>query len=545
MGNKIKTNSFKITIGSNPILIDERFTLIKGKFSQKSLEPYVSSIFPELLKDIDSIPIKKLINAQISRSDKLRSLRKSTNLLKILNNHKYLMTSNIDIISRYNEVMKSLILMFKYNVLLKKKEELGNELIVSEKYRKLNDITARMDLLKKLNESLDKNKKKLEYLAEDFFQQQNQIDQITDSIKSCELKIQNLTSHKKKIFSYINRITREMSGTPKNQELKWEEHIEIDPNLTNSQKIKVFQKRAKDAQVEISKTNSVIKEFKLKYQELNPRYETYRQDYQKLRELINLDKNKIEDLQRTVKVELKENETGKDGFISEFDLNLIRSKQEIQDELKSVNFELTEISLPLSPADPQNPQDISQPLQFLNDINETLKIELKKAGNYSDEEEIRRIFESFNEFETSTDIIESIINIFLRKINLQTFFRIALSSDDKNFFVDIKFLRNNKEDIRYDQLTTPEKIFFNIAFYLAIEVQTNQKYIIFSNLSLPPVYNKAGSIYRTIRNIIPLFESEERLSNYNLVFILSSLEMKKEIKNLKIITIQNNEKKPK
>ncbi|MHA2122436.1 MAG: hypothetical protein ACW990_14635, partial [Promethearchaeota archaeon] len=238
MGNKIKTNSFKITIGSNPILIDERFTLIKGKFSQKSLEPYVSSIFPELLKDIDSIPIKKLINAQISRSDKLRSLRKSTNLLKILNNHKYLMTSNIDIISRYNEVMKSLILMFKYNVLLKKKEELGNELIVSEKYRKLNDITARMDLLKKLNESLDKNKKKLEYLAEDFFQQQNQIDQITDSIKSCELKIQNLTSHKKKIFSYINRITREMSGTPKNQELKWEEHIEIDPNLTNSQKIK-------------------------------------------------------------------------------------------------------------------------------------------------------------------------------------------------------------------------------------------------------------------------------------------------------------------
>ncbi|MHA2121787.1 MAG: hypothetical protein ACW990_11335, partial [Promethearchaeota archaeon] len=224
---------------------------------------------------------------------------------------------------------------------------------------------------------------------------------------------------------------------------------------------------------------------------------------------------------------------------------LIRSKQEIQDELKSVNFELTEISLPLSPADPQNPQDISQPLQFLNDINETLKIELKKAGNYSDEEEIRRIFESFNEFETSTDIIESIINIFLRKINLQTFFRIALSSDDKNFFVDIKFLRNNKEDIRYDQLTTPEKIFFNIAFYLAIEVQTNQKYIIFSNLSLPPVYNKAGSIYRTIRNIIPLFESEERLSNYNLVFILSSLEMKKEIKNLKIITIQNNEKKPK
>jgi hypothetical protein len=545
VGNKIKTNSFKITIGSNPILIDERFTLIKGKFSQKSLEPYVSSIFPELLKDIDSIPIKKLINAQISRSDKLRSLRKSTNLLKILNNHKYLMTSNIDIISRYNEVMKSLILMFKYNVLLKKKEELGNELIVSEKYRKLNDITARMDLLKKLNESLDKNKKKLEYLAEDFFQQQNQIDQITDSIKSCELKIQNLTSHKKKIFSYINRITREMSGTPKNQELKWEEHIEIDPNLTNSQKIKVFQKRAKDAQVEISKTNSVIKEFKLKYQELNPRYETYRQDYQKLRELINLDKNKIEDLQRTVKVELKENETGKDGFISEFDLNLIRSKQEIQDELKSVNFELTEISLPLSPADPQNPQDISQPLQFLNDINETLKIELKKAGNYSDEEEIRRIFESFNEFETSTDIIESIINIFLRKINLQTFFRIALSSDDKNFFVDIKFLRNNKEDIRYDQLTTPEKIFFNIAFYLAIEVQTNQKYIIFSNLSLPPVYNKAGSIYRTIRNIIPLFESEERLSNYNLVFILSSLEMKKEIKNLKIITIQNNEKKPK
>ncbi|GAH53842.1 unnamed protein product, partial [marine sediment metagenome] len=46
-----------------------------------------------------------------------------------------------------------------------------------------------------------------------------------------------------------------------------------------------------------------------------------------------------------------------------------------------------------------------------------------------------------------------------------------------------------------------------------------------------------GSIFRTIKNIIPVFEREDNLKNYNLIFILSNLEMKEQIKNLKVINI--------
>jgi hypothetical protein len=543
MGKKISTKPFNITIGSKPIVIDERFSLIRGKFTRKLLGPYVNSTFPELLKKIDSLSLQKLIASQVSRIDKFKNLEKSTELLKILNSHKKSMTSNIKIITRYTNVMKTLISLFKYNVLLKKKEDLGKELIISEEYQKSNDITARIDLLTKLNESLEKNRKKLEYLAEDFFQQQNQIDQITDNIRKYELKIQNLTTQKKKFFSYINKITREMSGTSERKELKWDESIEIDPNLTNSQKIKIFQNRAKDTQSEINKITSQISKLKLKFQELNPRYEVYKQDYQKLRDIVNLDKGKIEELQRSLKLELRENETEKDEFNTGFELNLIRTKQEIEDELNRVNYELTEISPPLSIFNHENPQDISQILKLLKDINETLNAEMGKAQSPTNEAEINNIFESFNNSETWMENIETLTNIFITEINLQAFFRIALGNNEKDLFMDITFLRNNKEDIKYDQLTTPEKIFFSIAFYLALEIHTNGKYIVFSNLSLPSNYNKAGSIFRTLRKILPLFESDDRLSKYNIVFIFSSLEMKKEVNNLKIITIQNEERK--
>ncbi|MFW9987862.1 MAG: hypothetical protein ACFFC3_04340, partial [Candidatus Odinarchaeota archaeon] len=86
--------------------------------------------------------------------------------------------------------------------------------------------------------------------------------------------------------------------------------------------------------------------------------------------------------------------------------------------------------------------------------------------------------------------------------------------------------------------TTPEKVFFIIVFYISIKLHTKSKNIILSNISILTKYNKAGSIYRTIRKILPLFEKDDILLGFNLIFILSNLELKKEIKNLKIKTIQ-------
>ncbi len=135
--------------------------------------------------------------------------------------------------------------------------------------------------------------------------------------------------------------------------------------------------------------------------------------------------------------------------------------------------------------------------------------------------------------------LEHLINIFSSKINLKSHFQVLLSDNNKMFYIRLSFTRNNKDQLTFDELTTPEKIFFIIISYISIEIQLKNNNIVFSNLFVPSNYNKAGSIYRTIRKILPLFERDD-FAEFNLIFILSNLELKKEIENLKVITIQEN-----
>ena len=111
------------------------------------------------------------------------------------------------------------------------------------------------------------------------------------------------------------------------------------------------------------------------------------------------------------------------------------------------------------------------------------------------------------------------------------------SEDNQEFSIKIQFNRSKKEVIEFSDLTTPEKIFFILTFFIIIQVHLNAEWIIFSNLFIESKYNKRGSIFRTIKKILPLFESDLRLNKHNLLFILSNLEMKEEIENLNIINI--------
>jgi hypothetical protein len=90
-------------------------------------------------------------------------------------------------------------------------------------------------------------------------------------------------------------------------------------------------------------------------------------------------------------------------------------------------------------------------------------------------------------------------------------------------------------------LTTPEKIFFIISFFISVKILFNSKNIIFSNLFILPAYNKGGSIYRTIRKIIPLFETEENLSNVRITLLMSNLKLNKDIEKLKIIKLMRGD----
>ncbi|MFW9881508.1 MAG: hypothetical protein ACFFG0_51240, partial [Candidatus Thorarchaeota archaeon] len=415
------------------------------------------------------------------------------------------------------------------------------DLEISDRLKKTSDITAISDLVKKIQESLNVNKKKIRYLEEDYFRQKNQIDNVTETINEHKKKIKELTNYKKKCFSQINRVTREMSGNSVNKNEKLDQIIEFNGNLTNAQKIRALQKSAKEAQNEINKLNSEISQNQSKYDELSPIYESYKKDYEGLIDLIKTDEKKIKDLQN--KLNEKINADAEEGFgiLNGVNLKSVRPKQEIQADLKQIKSKLEEISIPKSLVNSQNPEDLTLITNKVREIEDSLKFQKKEMEIRNNENELNTVFESFQTLELEIEKLESFINKFLIEINLKSYFRIHLNQDNHTFLLHTHFVRNNRDKLTFRELTTPEKIFFIIIYYISIDVQIKNKNIVFSNLFLPSNFNKAGSIYRTIRKMLPIFENEKNLSSFKLIFILSNLELKKDIKKLNIITIQENE----
>ncbi|UCD01356.1 MAG: hypothetical protein JSV23_10840, partial [Promethearchaeota archaeon] len=374
-----------------------------------------------------------------------------------------------------------------------------------------------------------------------YFQWKNKIDQIKQTLNKYDSKIQELTEQKKQCFNQINRITRIMSGDP--QELKVDakhKTSETNSDLTNAEKIKNLQMKAKNIQFEINNNKSKKSQTQLKLEELKPIYETYRNDYQLVLQLINTEEEKIIDLQTEIENKIKHDETISAQELELVDLKSLKSLREIEDEIKNTDSELNKIEISENLYDLQNPNDLSPIIKKLSELNEDLiKNESEIIININ-KKEISECFEQFRELELSLTEIESFNNRFLSEISIKSKFRIIISSDNMKFFIDLKFFRNDKEQLNFNELTTPEKIFFIIVFYISVKLHIKNKNIIFSNASILSKYNKAGSIYRAIRKILPIFEREDALSKINLIFIISNLELKKEIKNLNVKTVHGS-----
>jgi len=163
--------------------------------------------------------------------------------------------------------------------------------------------------------------------------------------------------------------------------------------------------------------------------------------------------------------------------------------------------------------------------------------DIKNLKTGYDKEKLLSIVEKYRTLEVVKGELEDSLNNFLALINLKIQFKLTISQDLKNFYITSKIFRDNKNKLNFEELTTPEKVFLVISLYLSIEIILNSQNIIFSNLFIPNEYNKRGSLYRTIRKVLPLFEKDSDLKDFNLVFIISNLEMKKPIENIKIIKI--------
>ncbi len=538
----IETQLTELKIGNNKIIIKDRFTLIMGKFKADSLKQYQKDNIYDKISNFNSLLIENFAELYENQAKKYIDLYKSKNILTFLKEYGKIANLNSNLILQFSNLIQSLNSNLKYNVLLKKKEILLKELEISKLRNESSVLSAKTDLLNKINESINHNKKILKFREEDFLFLKIKRDQYVNSINNYNLKIQDLTNKKKESFTQINKITREMSNPlqdrkENNKDLKSDDY----KDLTKSERIKALQKQAKEIQHEINQINSNINESQIKLDEITPNYKILKNDYQTLFDTIKNDEERLESIQIELEERIKEKKL--DSLI-EFDfkdLNSIKQSYEIESEIQEIESGLDNLLKVTEFLEKENPENISKIIDKLNDIEKEL---ISKKESYSipnKNKEITESIENYRKLEILMNFLEVQINKFLIKINLKVHYQILVSNDLDDLLINTEFIRLNKESLVFEELTTPEKIFYVISLYISFKIQIDSKFILFSNLFIPKAFNKRGSIFRAIQRILSVIEEDKSLNKYVFIFIISNLEMKKPINNLKIIKIEKSD----
>lgn len=537
MNLSINLKNFELDLGTKKITIKDRFTLILGKFKPDLFQKYQNQEFKQIIEKLDLIPANIIIDYIQNQSEELKGLQNSLKILDYLKNYRKIVEYNLDIFTKFNGVIENIILIFRHILLSERKNQLETELELAIKHKKSSELSAIVDLINKLKESIKNSQMKLNYIKEDYFQRKRQIDQIQGNIALFEKNILELNQIKKTCFSHINRITRQIEEATSNQDNISLSKLGIDNNLTNAEKIRALQKKAKESQYEINQIKLKSKQVKDELEEKTPQFNIYKKDYEEILDSIKEDEARIKTLQSEYEKELNLNQESQVEEIKDLLETTVRPSLEIENEISSINSELEGILIPSDLSNDDDSEKLRVLLEKLREIDDILRNNDNKVNIPKNEEEISRIFENFNSFENLLKYLEGILNLFLKEINLTMKFLLAINNSDTSFFIEINFIRNEKEKANFQTLTTPEKIFFIVSFFISTGVLLGHDDIFFSNLFIPSIYNKAGSIYRTIRRILPLFETKTKLKKYNLIFLMSNLELKKVISNIKIVKV--------
>ena len=506
----INKNRTEIKIGDNKIFIEDRYTLLQGKFKLNQFNEYYNDDYLQIQENLDLIPIEKFIKVISNESNNLFGLTNFTKILDLLSDYSKIVENNLEIYSRFNkniEVLDSIIKLIYFSA---KKKILSKELELSKVRKFSSEILASADLMERLTESINNNKVKLSYIKEDYLQRKNQIEKIKKDLTTYETLIHEQIQIKKNCFDQINKITRQLEGSKTENEDDSFLRLGIDTNLTNSEKIRALQKVAKDAQYEVNKIKLRSKQSQTEFEELTPNYEIYRKDYEEILETINEDEKRLSKVQKNYEKELRENSEVQFGESEELLSGSIRPSLEIEQEIIKVKSELDNLSSP-DDLDKKNIQsNIPIMIEKFKEIDAILRKNDKEVKISVKEEEIEEVFKNYLIFENTIKDIERVINKFLKEIQLQVQFDLVTNQMNTAFLIKTNFTRNYKIRVNFEDLTTPEKIFFIISFFISFKVLLNSKNIIFSNLFVLPIYNKGGSIYRTIRKLLPLFETDEK-----------------------------------
>ena len=500
----------RINIADNEIDIKNQFTLILGKFKKEQIKQFQEFDTYDLLEDFDIISFEKILTIFKNETYNENFLRFVEILDPFLKNTEFL----IQIIEKYCDLTQIFNQSLQLRILTNENEQLEKFLEIRRKIDKKPNLKDTLDEIRDLNNLIIEKTQTLNYLKEDFIKQKMKRDQFSKSINNLQTKSKNLNLQKEKAFKKINVLIGEN-----------EDSRDMDNNLTDSQRILKLQQQIRDYNYDMKKINENIEEESTEFRDFKLHFSIIEEDYKLLESIIDDYDYKLNKL-------TKELTEAIDTELDEYEMSdLLKSHDQIIKTIQENDIKIKNIQK-LKFFDKNQSDAVSAIYKELANI----KSNLTKNKISFTKDDIEKSVDFYQNTKSKIIKLEEIINKFLMQIYLKYSLEITIK-DNKNLFIKQKFFQiRKKTTLNFKELTTPEKVFFLIVLDISFRILFNKK-IIYSNIFLPVIYNKHGSIIRTLRKIIPVFERETELQNFNLIFILSNLEMKESIKNLEVINI--------
>ena len=497
----------RINIADNEIDIKNQFTLILGKFKKEQINQFQEFDTYDLFEVFNVISFEKILTLFKIETNNLRF---GEILGPLLSNTEFL----IRLIEKYCDLTQYFNQSLQLRILANDNETLEKILEIRAKIDKNSGLKDNLDEIRDLNNLIIEKKQTLNYLEEDFIKQKMKRDRFSKSIDSLQAKLKNLNLQKENAFKKINVLTGENEASR-----------DTDNELTDSQRILKLQQQVRDYNYEMKKINKIIEEESTEFREFKLNFSIIEEDYKLLESTIDDYDNKLNNLKKELAEDI-------DTELDEFEMSdLLKSHNQIikcieENDLKIKNIQKHKFF-------DKNQSDVFSPIYKELAI---IKSNLTKNKINFTKDDIEKSVDFYQNIKSKIIKLEGIINKFLMQIYLKYSLEITIK-DNKNLFIKQKFFRiRKKTTLNFNELTTPEKIFFLIVLDISLRILFNKK-IIYSNIFLPVIYNKHGSIIRTLRKIIPVFERETEFQNFNLVFILSNVAIKERIKNLEVINI--------
>ncbi|MFO8019381.1 MAG: hypothetical protein R6U96_12160 [Promethearchaeia archaeon] len=531
-----------INLNNEKISVDEDYTVVLGKFEENEIDKYKEKEVDQInkvLSEIERISLVDFIKIFENDLKDFTEYKTGFRILDIVQEFHSIMETNLASLETYIKLIEELKSLMNYLELKQTKNTLSNDLKLAKLKHKSNTISAKTDLLEKLTQAIKKNKKNLAYLKEDYYKYKNQVNQIKSHINEKKKQIQNLNKKKKQCFRRINSITRQMEGKKQANKNKTDLGglIDDDTSLSKSDRILALQKQARECQYGTKKIRKEINEKREALNEILPKYEKLENDFNKLKESIEKDKERKSEIQEELNQALSNEKDLQNIDIKEIDV--AKSPEQLRREIESITRKINQFET-------QYPDFQKKPKDVFASVREQFQILKEKLSSYSeiDQNLIEKAREEIGKIRTLDQYLldlEKTINVLIKEIHLVSNFKIKFNKNELSIY--LSFIRKGKEKIDIKGLTTPERVYFGICFYLSCFIVLGREEIVFSNLFLPANFNKRGSLFRTIRKTIPVFEQNPPLNTYKLIYLISKLHMKRQIKNTKVINLinKNNE----